>query len=160
VLDGQPFLNDELREQRSRQRRLLREIPAWYVKKVAPPKATAPEGDAFSPGEVEAFLRGLAAGLTQDVRRVSGIGPAVELGIAVQRMTRPVGYRNHPMEQAVSSLRTIGEHLEQSYTGAIDDEQHEFVAARFVLLAAWADDLADDSYADPAVTFGRRQRDE
>jgi hypothetical protein len=157
VLPGDPFLTDDLDQLRAVQRGQLRAIPAWVVERQGqrfPPAPAVPEADLAM---IEQLLRRLAADAFVELEvarwdQLGGEEAAALLG-PLRETAQELGTADSArriLDDLVEDLEVATREIPARFT---EDEIH--VATRFILFAAWADELAGD-YLDPR--FGEAAR--
>jgi hypothetical protein len=150
------MLDPELLERRLRHRRILQNIPAWIVQRLAEPAITAAKPLRTHPdrGAMETHLRDLADRLAGQLRMTLEDLATATTAIAAQQFYATAGDQNVAFLEA-DRERAHAEPLAAKYgmprqeLGDLPDVDHDALAA-LITTAVSADELAGD-YHDPRI---------
>ncbi len=152
MLDGHPYLTEELDATRAAQRRVLRQIPDWILSDCGDllDGIPAPPGNATDRAIVETQLREHAELAQQDVPYHDEFRADLETG-ALADWAQDIS-RIEPDSFQAKFRSGTGVAAEEHHVGALPKPQAELPAIRkLASLLAWADLMADDGYRDPRL---------
>lgn len=153
---GHPFFTEEFDELRARQRRDLRYVPEWLVARLHRPLTDLQ--DQERDGLLELELRALANVQRSRIddwlqsMKVRTVGEIVAPFFSRHSRHRSVFDRSDPIGRVEQSYFDTAR--SQGFNEIPEDDEKREALELFILFLTWADDLADDNYADPRLLTG------
>lgn len=163
-----PFLTDELRVARNRQRRILRKVPVRIVGPLDTWVSLAPRGlPATDSLAIETELRRLAEMTITDVVPVLASFELADLGDPIVAFFESAAARRaHDLGLGALHVAALHDSLVRQFVEEADmmrvrrqaalevrlDDERSASMVRLAVLLVVADELADDGYRDPRIT--------
>lgn len=154
---GDPYETEQTDEVRSRQRRLLRSIDTWLLRRATEGRPPLELGDEWDQGMLELGVRELVdqelAESNEMRAMVEALGQSNRLN-GLARLLRSRSFvENHYLGELADSAGAKAEEIRQATSSMSRDEVYP-LQLRLVRLLVLADELASDGYKDPRRVEG------